>query len=53
MTHLERALQALRDSSDVQLKKLYVKTKPEPEKKPEPDELSPEDAELLEQLMKE
>ena len=53
--HLESALAALREASDVQLKKLYLKGKgkaeaPEDERKDE-DELSEEDAELLKELM--
>lgn len=54
MSALETALQALRDSSDAQLKKLYVKTKPAPVKKEEEEEeLSEEDQALLAELMKE
>lgn len=53
MSHLETALKALRDSSDAQLKKLYVKKKEPLPKKVEEDELSEEDAELLKQLMEE
>jgi len=53
---LEQALKSLRDASDAQLKKLYLKKKEAPEKEEDPsteNELSEEDAELLSSLLKE
>lgn len=54
---LEMALKAVRDASDAQLKKLYVKRKAEPEKDEDEEsksdelELSDDDMELLQQTL--
>lgn len=56
MSNLDSALKMLREASDAQLKKLYVKkvaTAMEPNKKEEEEELSEEDAELLKKMLDE
>ncbi len=52
-SNIDMAIRALRDASDEQLKKLYLKKKDKPEEeKKEEDELSDEDAALLESILK-